>query len=313
MHRYVVQRLLALIPVLLVVSVVVFSLVRITPGDPAAVILGDQASAEAVRQLRQRLGLDDPLPVQFVRWIANAVQGNFGESLFFGEPVTQMIVSRLEPTLLLTLYALLIATLLGIPLGTIAALNRGRPIDRALMVGSLIGISAPSFLIGLLLILLVAVNLRWLPSGGYVPLSQGFVPNLRSLALPALALSLSQFALVARFTRTAVLEVLGADFIRTAYAKGLEPYAVILRHILRNALISVVTIVGLSFAVLMGGTVVIETLFDLPGVGRLVIGAVLRRDYPLLQGAVLYVTAAVVLVNLVVDLLYAWIDPRIRY
>jgi peptide/nickel transport system permease protein len=312
-QAYIVQRIVALVPVLLVVAVVVFSLLRLTPGDPAAVMLGDQASVDAVRELRQRLGLDEPLPVQFVRWVGNAVRGDLGNSIFLDQPVTKTIVDRIEPTVLLTLYALLFAIVLGVPLGTLAALKRGSPLDRSLMVGSLVGISAPSFLIGLLLILFVAVQLRWLPSGGYRPLSEGLAANLSGLVLPSVALGLGQLALIARFTRTAVLEVLGAEFVRVAIGKGLPFEAVVVRHILRNALISIVTIIGLSFAVLMGGTVVIETLFDLPGVGRLVIGSVLRRDYPVIQGAVLYVTCAIVLVNLAVDLLYSWLDPRIRY
>ena len=313
MQRYLVQRLIAIVPVLGVVAVIVFGLLRLTPGDPAAIMLGDGATPQAIHDLRQQLGLDEPLPIQFFKWIGGALRGDLGRSIFFNETVTGLIVKRIEPTVLLTVYALLLASLVGIPVGTIAAVRRGSLLDRALMVTSLVGISAPSFLIGLLLILVVAVQLRWLPSGGYKPLSDGLLENFRSMALPATALGLAQFALIARTSRTAVLEVLGADYIRVAVAKGLAPHVVLIRHILRNAFITIITIIGLSFAVLMGGTVVIETLFDIPGVGRLVIEAVLRRDYPVIQGAVLYVTCMIVLINVGVDLLYSLIDPRIRY
>jgi peptide/nickel transport system permease protein len=312
-YVYVGQRILALVPVLLVVAVVVFSLLRLTPGDPAALMLGDTATVDQIQQLHHQLGLDQPVPVQFVLWIAQAAQGNLGQSLYFNEGVTQAIASHIEPTVMLTLYALLFAIGLGTPLGVLAALRQGGAVDRVLMLISLVGIAAPSFLVGLLLILVFAVTLRWLPAAGYVPLSGGLWANFQSLILPACALGLGQLALVARMTRTSVLEVLNADFVRTAYAKGLPHRLVLLRHVLRTALLPIVTIVGLSFAVLMGGTVVTETLFSLPGIGRLVVEAVLRRDYPVIQGAVLYVTTAIVVVNLLVDLLYLWIDPRITY
>lgn len=313
MRTYVIQRLVALVPVLLVVATIVFLLVRLTPGDPAAVILGDQASAEAVRELRTRLGLDDPLVVQYGRWLANAARGDMGKSLFFDQPVTSIILERVEPTVLLTLYGLLLGTFLGVPCGLLAALNQGRVIDRLLMLISLTGISTPSFVIGLLLAYLVSVQLNLLPAGGYVPIRRGFLANLQSLILPSLSLGLVQYALIARMTRAAVLEVMTADHVRVAHAKGLPFRLVLLRHILRNSLIPIVTIIGLSLAVLMGGTVVIETLFDLPGVGRLAVGSILRRDYPVVQGVILYVTCAIALVNLAVDLVYSWLDPRIRY
>ncbi len=313
MRTYLIQRLVALVPVLLVVATVVFLLVRLTPGDPAAVILGDQASAEAVRELRTRLGLDDPLMVQYGRWLANAARGDMGKSLFFDQPVTSIILERVEPTVLLALYGLLVGTVLGVPCGVLAALKHGRLLDRILMMVSLAGLSTPSFVIGLLLAYLVSVQLNLLPAGGYVPIRRGFLANLQSLILPALSLGLVQFALIARMTRTAVLEVMTADHVRVAHAKGLPFRLVLLRHILRNSLIPIVTIIGLSLAVLMGGTVVIETLFDLPGLGRLAVGSILRRDYPVIQGVILYVTCAIALVNLAVDLVYSWLDPRIRY
>lgn len=313
MASYVAQRVIALIPVLVVVAVVVFLLIRLVPGDPAAVMLGDQATPAKVQQLRHVLGLDQPITVQFVDWVTRAARGDLGQSLFFDEPVTQAIVDHIQPTVMLTAYALLFAILIGVPLGVAATLHKDGPVDRLLMAFSLLGISTPSFLIGLLLIAVVAVNWHALPSAGYTSLAHGFWPNLRSLIMPAVALGLSQLALIARMTRVAVLDVFHADYVRTARAKGLRDRLVLLRHVLRNALMPIVTIIGLSFAVLMGGTVVIETLFDLPGIGRLVIEAVLRRDYPVIQGTVLYVTVAIVVVNLFVDVLYAWIDPRIKY
>ncbi len=313
MQLYIFKRLTATVPVLLVIAVVIFALVRLTPGDPARVMLGENAAQEDVEILRAQLGLDQPVPVQFLRWAGQAIQGNLGRSIYHNQTVVQAIFDRLEPTLMLTLYGLALAVVVGIPLGTAAALHRGSALDQVTMVLSLAGISTPSFLMGLLLIWFVAVELRWLPSGGYQPLSRGVSGTLLSLTLPALALALSQVALVARMTRTAVLEVVALDFVRTAHAKGLPFRIVASRHIVRNALIPIVTIVGLSFAVLMGGTVVVETLFDIPGIGRLVIGSVLRRDYPVIQGVVLYVTLAILLVNLFVDVVYACLDPRIRF
>jgi peptide/nickel transport system permease protein len=313
MRAFILQRLLLLPVVLVFVAVFVFSLIRLVPGDPALVMLGDQASPADVAALRTALGLDTPGPIEFVRWFGSAVRGDLGQSLFFHTPVLPLILSRLEPTFLLTTYSMIVSIAIGIPLGTIAALRRGRIADRSITILSLFGISAPSFLVGLLLILVMAVNLRWLPSGGYRQLSEGLLPNIRSLALPTIALSLAQMTLVIRMTRSAVLDVLGTDFVRVAQAKGLPPRRVISRHVLNNAMISIVTVVGLSFAVLMGGAVVTETLFNLPGIGQLVVNSVSRRDYPVVQGVVLYVTFAVILVNLAVDILYAWIDPRIRF
>jgi len=313
MQTYILRRLIALVPVLLVVAVVLFALVRLTPGDPTSILLGELATEADRAALRRQLGLDDPLPIQFLRWTSDAARGDLGRSVFFKQPVTEAILARFEPTWLLTVYALLVATVVGVPLGTYAALRRGSLVDRLLMLGSLLGLSVPSFLIGLLLIWFVSVELRLLPSGGYRPLSEGPVGTLVSLTLPAMSLALTQVALVARMSRAAVLEIAEADHVRTAHAKGLRLRTVVRRHILRNALIPIVTIIGLSFAVLMGGTVVVELLFDLPGVGRLVIQSVLRRDYAVIQGAVLYVTLAIMVVNLVVDIIYAWLDPQVRY
>ncbi len=313
MRGYLLRRLLALAPVLLVVALVVFSLLRLTPGDPAAVMLGDNAGATDVARLRKTLGLDQPLPVQFVTWVGQLVRGDLGRSIFLDRPVTQAIVQRLQPTALLTLYALIIAVAIAVPAGTIAAARQGSWADRTLMMFSLLGVSLPDFLVGLLLILVFAVTLSWMPSEGYRPLSDGLLANLRSLLLPAIALGMGQCALLARITRASVLEVLRHDYVQTARAKGLAERTVMWRHVLRNALVPIVTVVGLSYAILMGGAVIVETVFNLPGIGRLVISAVSRRDYPVVQGVVLFVALVYVMVNLVVDLIYCQLDPRVRY
>jgi peptide/nickel transport system permease protein len=299
--------------VLIVVALVVFGLLRFTPGDPAAVMLGDNASAADVERLRRVLGLDQPLPVQFATWVGQIARGDLGQSLFLNRPVAQAIVERLEPTLLLTLYALVIAVGVAVPAGTLAAARQGTWTDRGMMMFSLLGVSLPDFLVGLLLILVFAVTLGWMPSEGYRPIGDGLLENVRGLLLPAIALGMAQAALIARTTRASVLEVLRHDYVQTARAKGLSERVVMWRHVLRNALVPVVTIIGLSYAILMGGAVIIETVFNLPGVGRLVISAVSRRDYPVVQGVILFVAAVSVLVNLVVDVLYAQLDPRVKY
>lgn len=312
MKAYALQRIIALIPVLLIASLVIFTIVRLAPGGPAAVILGEQATAPQIDALNHELGLDQPIYVQFAKWVRDVFTGNLGESLFYSSSVTSVIGQHIQPTLLLSTYAILLAIIIGVPLGTIAALRHGSLLDRGLMSVSLIGVAAPSFLIALILIIVAAVKFHILPSGGYVKIQQSFLGNLKSLILPAISLSLSSLALIARITRSAVLEVLGSDYVRTAHAKGLKNRSVVIRHILRSALLNVITIIGLVFAGLMGGTVVIETVFHIPGIGSLIINAVIRRDFPLVQGTILYITFAVVLVNLVVDLLYTWIDPRVN-
>jgi peptide/nickel transport system permease protein len=299
--------------VLIVVALVVFGLLRFTPGDPAAVMLGDNASAADVERLRRVLGLDQPLPVQFATWVGQIARGDLGQSLFLNRPVAQAILERLEPTLLLTFYALVIAVGVAVPAGTLAAARQGTWTDRGMMMFSLLGVSLPDFLVGLLLILVFAVALGWMPSEGYRPIGDGLLENVRGLLLPAIALGMAQAALIARTTRASVLEVLRHDYVQTARAKGLSERVVMWRHVLRNALVPVVTIIGLSYAILMGGAVIIETVFNLPGVGRLVISAVSRRDYPVVQGVILFVAAVSVLVNLVVDVLYAQLDPRVKY
>ena len=313
MTRYVVGRLLAAIPVMLLVAIGVFLLLFLTPGDPVATILGSEASPERVRELRTQLGLDDPLPVQLVRWLGRLLHGDLGSSIFLGRPVTQAIAERAEPTLLLTLLSTLFAVSLGVPMGVLAATRAGSWADLGAMLVGLAGVSMPTFWVGLNLIFVFAVLLNWLPVAGYQPLSAGPGESLRYLILPAVTLGFPQAALLARMTRSVMLDTLREDYVRTARAKGLREQRVVVLHALRNALIPLATVLGLIVAVLLGGAVVTEQVFNIPGVGRLLIQAVGRRDYPLVQGVVLVIAGVYVLVNLVVDLVYGVLDPRVRY
>jgi len=314
MLTFVVRRLAALVPVLFVVAVFVFSLIHITPGDPAAYMLGPSASPAEVEHLRGVLGLNLPLYQQFVIWLGHALRGDLGQSIFMGIPVSVSIAQRLEPTFLLTLLAVIFMVAIGIPAGTLAATRRNTLADQAVMALAVLGLSVPSFWLGLNLILLVGVKLRWLPVAGYVPLAQGGVwASVRTLLMPAVSLGFINAALIARITRSSMLDVLGLDFVRTARAKGLPRAAVIWRHALANAILPVLTAVGNTFTVLLGGLVVTEQVFAIPGVGQLVINAVLRRDYPVIQGAVLYVVTLYIVINIGLDVLYAAADPRIKY
>ncbi|MDQ3693078.1 MAG: ABC transporter permease [Chloroflexota bacterium] len=313
MTIYILRRLLMLIPVLLVVGVVVFTLVHLTPGDPAAVILGQSATPEQIEDLRQRLGLNEPLPVQFVSWFGGVLRLDFGESLFLGMPVTEALQQRAQPTLLLTLYALVIQITIGIPAGVIAAVNRNSILDRALMVASISGAAIPTFFLGILLILFFAVALRWLPSGSYVPITENPGEHFKGMILPAFALGFSAAGLLARLVRSSMLDVLNEDYVRTAWAKGVPGRRVVLGHALRNALIPALTVIGASMGALLGGAVVTETVFTIPGMGRLVVQSIARRDFPLIQGAIMLIAGIYVLVNLLVDVLYVYVDPRIRY
>lgn len=305
-------RLLATFPVLALVALIVFSLLFLAPGDPASVLAGDQATAADIARLRVALGLDQPFLTQFARWIGNILRGDLGTSVFSGRPVTQLIAQRIEPTLALTVLALLLALLLALPMGVLAAWRSGTRVDRALMGFAVLGFSIPVFVLGYLLIALFSSGLGLFPVQGYRPLADGVVPFLHHLLLPALALALVNAALIARTTRAAMLEVLGQDYIRTAHAKGLAPVRVLVRHALANAAIPIVTVIGISLASLISGVVVTETVFNIPGVGRLVVDAILRRDYPVIQGVVLMFAVLYVLINLLVDLSYGWFDPRIR-
>ena len=313
MIRYLTSRVAGMVIVMLIVATVVFFITRLAPGDPAAVMLGEQASAADIASLRASYGLDRPLPVQFGYWLKELAHGNLGQSIFLQRPVTQALAERTEPTFFLTLFSLVIAMLIGVPCGIGAAVWRGRAIDQALSGFAMLGASIPSFWLGLLLMEIFAVGLGWFPVAGYgepgVPLSV----RLHHLALPAIVLGVVNSALILRFTRASMLDVLGEDHIRTARAKGLPETRVVLQHALRNALIPVVTVVGLTFALLIGGAIVTETVFGLPGIGNLVVSAVLRRDYPVIQGALLVIAALYVLINLAIDLLYLAIDPRVKY
>jgi peptide/nickel transport system permease protein len=313
MTTYILRRLLMLIPVMLIVGIVVFMLVHLTPGDPAAVMLGQNATGEQIEQLRDLLGLNDPFLVQFIRWFGDALRLDFGESIFLGMPVTEALFDRAQPTLLLTTYALLIEILIGVPAGVIAAVRRNSIVDRGLMLMSISGAAIPTFFLGILLILIFAVRLNWLPSGGYTPITEDPVEHFKGMILPAFTLGFASAGLLARLVRSSMLDVLREDYVRTAMAKGVKYREVVTRHALRNALIPAVTIIGYSLGALLGGAVVTETVFTIPGMGRLVVQSISRRDYPLIQGAVMIIAGIYVLVNLLVDILYVYIDPRIRY
>jgi peptide/nickel transport system permease protein len=309
---YLIRRVLAAIPVMLLVATAVFLLLFLTPGDPAAVILGPDAKPDQVAELRARLGLDQPVYVQLGNWYMRLLRGDLGRSIFENRPVTEAIVSRAEPTLLLTALATLVAITLGLTMGIVAALRPGRWQDTGAMLVAIGGVSMPTFWLGLNLIFVFGVLLGWLPVAGYEPLSSGLWESLRYLILPSITLGLFQAALLARLTRSMMLETLGDDYVRTARAKGLAEHAVVLRHAFRNAAIPLVTVIGLIFAALLGGAVITEQVFNIPGVGRLLIQAVARRDYPVVQGVVMIVAGLYVVINLLVDLLYGYLDPRLR-
>ena len=313
MHTYVARRLLALLPVALVVATVAFVLIHLAPGDPASVIAGPDASAEDVQKIARQLGLDAPLHIQLGRFYLRLLQGDLGQSIFLRKPVSEAILDRAEPTLLLTAFATVIAVMLGVPAGIIAARYHNGVPDQACMALALVGISVPNFLLALLMVLLFGVQLGWFPVAGYSPLEYGWLGTLRSLVLPAVALGVVQSALIARITRSSMLDVLYQPFIVASRSKGLAEQAIVYKHALRNALIPTITIIGISFAILIGGAVVVETIFNIPGIGRLIISAVLRRDYPVIQGVVLCVAGIYMLVNLLIDLSYLVIDPRVRY
>ncbi len=313
MLAYVVRRILATIPVMAVVALFVFSLLYIAPGDPAAVIAGDQATPADVERIRQSLGLDRPFLVQFGEWVWNIVHANLGTSMFTGLPVTKLIAQRIEPTLSLMAVTLVFAISVAVPLGVVAAWRAGSLLDRAIMAFAVFGFSVPVFVVGYLLAYVFALELEWLPVQGYTPLSEGLWPWFQNLILPAFALGCVYIALIARITRAAMLEVLAQDYIRTARAKGIGQPGILFIHALKNASVPIVTVIGIGIALLIGGAVVTESVFVIPGLGRLTIDAILRRDYPVIQGVVVLFSFLYVLVNLMVDLVYTVLDPRIRY
>jgi peptide/nickel transport system permease protein len=310
---YVVRRLLALLPVMAVVVTVVFFLVHLIPGDPVAVMLGPEATPEQVERARGVFGLDRPLPEQLLRFYGRVLRGDLGTSYFLDRPVTTALRERAEPTAMLTLSALVVAVLIGVPSGIVAGAYPGSWWDRGLMIAALLGVCIPGFWLSLNFIYLFAVRLGWLPVAGYVSVFQDPVAALRYLVLPAVSLGLNQSALIARIARSCMVDILQQDYIRTAHAKGLSERVVIWVHAFRNALVPVVSVIAIVIAVLIGGAVVTEIVFNIPGLGRLIISAILRRDYPVVQGVVLVTAAAYVLINLAVDLVYGLIDPRIRY
>ncbi|MFW5680619.1 MAG: ABC transporter permease [Pseudomonadota bacterium] len=313
MTAYIVRRLLATIPVMAVVTIFVFLLLRLAPGDPAALIAGDDATSAQIDMIRQQLGLDLPIWQQFVIWIGEILRGDLGVSIFSNLPVTTLIAQRLEPTLMLMAATLGLAVLLAIPLGVIAAWQARTSIDRLVMLLSVFGFAVPVFVAGYILIWVFSIELRWLPVQGYTPLEDGLWPCIRSLILPAIALSATYVALIARITRASMLEVLSQDYIRTANAKGLSTPRVLLLHALKNASVPIVTVIGIGIALLISGVVITETVFNIPGLGRLTVDAVLKRDYPIIQGLILLFALMKVLINLLIDLSYAFLDPRIRH
>ncbi len=312
MFRFLLNRLLGAVVVLALVAVFVFALTRMASGDPVALLLGDQATAQDIAQAREQYGLDKPLPTQFALWVGELLQGNLGQSLFLQQPVSQAIAERLEPTLTLALLAVLIAALIGVPCGMVAAIWRGSPADQVLSSIAMLGASIPSFWFGLILIQVFAVHLGWFPASGYGNPDSTFGERVQHLLLPAIVLGVLNSALIIRFTRASLLDILGEDYVRTARAKGLPERVVMIKHVLRNALVPIITVLGLTLALMIGGTVVTETVFNLPGVGNLVVRGVLRRDYPVIQGTLLMIAAVYVFINLAIDLLYTLVDPRIR-
>ena len=307
------RRLLATIPVMGVVAIAVFALLHATPGDPAVIIAGDYATGEDIARIRAKLGLDQPFLTQVGLWLGRIVRGDLGTSIFSGLPVTTLIGQRVGTTAWLTLFAMLISVGIGVPVGVLAAWRKGSWLDRLVMVFALSGFSMPTFWLGFILVYVFAITMGWLPVQGYSPITAGFWPFLSHLILPALTLSAVYMALIARMTRASMLGVLNEDYIRTAFAKGVAPRGVLIRHALKNASLPVVTIIGIGFALLIGGAVVTESVFALPGLGRLTVDAIIRRDYPVIQGVILIVSGVYVLLNLVIDVLYVVLDPRIRY
>jgi peptide/nickel transport system permease protein len=311
--RFLAQRTLSALTVLLVVAVMVFSLMRLTLDDPAAIIAGDSATSEQIQQVREGLGLDRPLVVQFGLWFGDVLHGNLGESFFYKKTVLQLISQRLEPTLALALCTIVIAVIVAVPAGAVAAWYQGGWLDRALMSFSTLGFSIPVFVLGYLLIWLVSLKLRWLPVQGYDRLADGLTPFLRRLILPSITLSLVYIALIARVTRAAVSEALTEDFVRTARAKGLPEWRVMVHHALANAAVPIVTVIGIGLTLLLSGVVVTERVFSIPGLGQLTVEAVLNRDFRVVQAVILLFSAIYVVVNFLIDLSYLVLDPRIRY
>lgn len=313
MLGFLLRRMLGTLPVLLMVAIIVFSLLRLTSGDPAAIIAGDGATQQQLQEIRSGMGLDKPIPIQFSLWFGQLLQGDLGTSLISGAPVKALIADRVGPSVALALSTILLSVLVAVPMGIFAAWQQGRLLDRMVMAGSVMGFSVPVFIIGYVLILVFAMKLGWFPVQGYKPLAEGFGPFIQRLVLPTIGLSTVYIALIARIARTSMIEVMGEDYIRTARAKGMTHWGVLIGHALGNAAVPIVTIIGVSIAMLIGGVVVTESVFNIPGLGRLVVDAILARDYPVIQALLLLFSLLYVLINLAIDLLYTVLDPRIRY
>ncbi|MER9301170.1 ABC transporter permease [Mesorhizobium sp. M0621] len=313
MADYVLRRLFSTIAVMAMVGIFVFLLLRLAPGDPAAMIAGRQATPEMIAGIREQLGLNDPMPIQFLRWVRDMVGGDFGTSIFAGRPVLELISQRLEPTLSLSILTMFLSVTVGVSFGILAAWRTGGFVDRLLAAFSALGYSVPVFVIGFFFIYFFAIRAHWLPVQGYVPIDAGLGAWFVHLILPTVALSLGYIAFIARVTRASMLEVLSEDYMRTAAAKGASAYAMLFHHALKNAGVPILTVIGISFAYLIGGVVLTETVFNIPGIGRLVVDAINNRDYPIIQSVLVLTSGLYVLINLTVDLAYTLIDPRIRY
>ncbi|MET2833058.1 ABC transporter permease [Mesorhizobium shangrilense] len=310
---YILRRMVSTMAVMAMVGIFVFLLLRLAPGDPAAIIAGDAATPQMIAGIREQLGLDDPLPVQFVHWALSILSGDFGISIFAGRPVLDLISQRLEPTVALSVLTMIVSVTIGVSFGILAAWRAGGLVDRILTAFATLGFSVPVFVVGFFLIYLCAIRTHWLPVQGYVPIDHDFGLWLVHLILPTVTLSIPYIAFIARIARASMLEVLSEDYMRTAAAKGASSYAMLFHHALKNAGVPILTVIGLSFAGLIGGVVITETVFNIPGVGRLVVDAINNRDYPIIQGVLILVSGLYVLINLAVDLSYTLVDPRIRY
>ncbi|RWH92391.1 ABC transporter permease [Mesorhizobium sp.] len=313
MTAYILRRLVSTIAVMAMVGIFVFLLLRLAPGDPAAILAGDRATSEEIAAIREQLGLNDPLPIQFVQWAFSILGGDFGTSIFTGRPVLELISQRLEPTISVSILTIVLSVTVGVSFGIVAAWRAGGLIDRTLTVFATLGFSVPVFVVGFFLIYVFAIRTHWLPVQGYQPIDHGFGRWLVHLVLPTVTLSIPYIAFIARIARSSMLEVMWEDYMRTAAAKGASSYSMLFHHALKNAGVPIITVIGLSFAGLIGGVVITETVFNIPGVGRLVVDAINNRDYPIIQGVLILVSGLYVLINLAVDLSYTLVDPRIRY
>lgn len=305
------KRLAATIPVLLVVAVVIFSVLRLTPGDPAAIVAGDGATVQQIEQIRHHMGLDQPIPIQFFKWIGDVMQGDFGISLISNLPVKDMILDRMGPTIAITLYTVLYTIIISIPIGILSAWRRGKAIDKVVTAGSVLGFSVPVFITAYALIFIFSMGLGWLPVQGYRPLGDGFWPHIKHLILPVASLGTIYIALITRFVRSSIIDTLGEDYIRTARAKGLNERSVLMRHALTNAAVPILTIIGITITMLIGGVVVTESVFNIPGLGRLVVEAILAKDFTIIQALIVLFSVVDIVINLIIDILYKVFDPRI--